>query len=57
MDKFENHPNDGDAEYARAMAKSEALRRASDVADVTPRVTPIETDLSGGEVNSGRVPA
>ncbi len=46
-----------DKEYARAMAKSEAIRRAAEVGDVTPRVTPEESDLSGGEQNNGRVPA
>jgi hypothetical protein len=56
-DAFQTHTVDSEKEYERTMAKSEAIRRSAEVGDVTPRVTPEETDLSGGEQSNGRTPA
>jgi hypothetical protein len=56
-DSFKTHSADSEKEYARQMARHEDNRRAAEVGEATPRVTPERTDLSGGEQNSGRVPA
>ena len=57
MDTFETHTTDSEAEYRRSMARSERIKQAANVGETAPYRTPLESDLSGGEQNSGRTPA